>query len=43
MSHTIIKRAALFVTFVLIWALLAAGLVLFLAAPQINKLLHGVK
>jgi len=25
------------------WALLAAGLVLFLAAPQINKLLHGVK
>ena len=25
------------------WALLAAGAVLFLAAPQINKLMHGVK
>jgi POT family proton-dependent oligopeptide transporter len=25
------------------WALLGAGLVLFLLAPQINKLLHGVK
>ncbi len=25
------------------WALLSAGLVLFLAAPAINKLLHGVK
>jgi len=25
------------------WALLSAGLVLFLAAPSINKLLHGVK
>jgi POT family proton-dependent oligopeptide transporter len=25
------------------WALLAAGVVLFLAAPQVNKLMHGVK
>jgi POT family proton-dependent oligopeptide transporter len=25
------------------WALLAAGLVLFVAAPQVNKLMHGVK
>ena len=25
------------------WALLSAGLVLFIAAPQINKLMHGVK
>ena len=25
------------------WALLAAGIVLFIAAPQVNKLMHGVK
>jgi POT family proton-dependent oligopeptide transporter len=25
------------------WALLASGVVLFLAAPQVNKLMHGVK
>jgi POT family proton-dependent oligopeptide transporter len=25
------------------WALLAAGVVLFLAAPLVNKLMHGVK
>ncbi len=25
------------------WALLASGLVLFVAAPQVNKLMHGVK
>ena len=25
------------------WALMAAGLILFLAAPQVNKLMHGVK
>lgn len=25
------------------WALLAAGVVLFIAAPQVNKLMHGVK
>jgi len=25
------------------WALLASGIVLFVAAPQIQKLMHGVK
>jgi POT family proton-dependent oligopeptide transporter len=25
------------------WALMAAGMVLFLLAPQVNKLMHGVK